>query len=133
EAAFIQTEVGGGHVNRNVSAGHLSAKLVSELALFVFSIEMLIVLGSVIAFAEFQIDARTVDFDLNATITAVAQRIVALVAEHVIDRSILLHAIKYLAEVVGVQEGLASGIAGEGNQRFLAGKILVKLIAYCRA
>ena len=83
----------------------------------------------VITFAEFQVHARTVDLDLNVAIAAVAQRIVALISKDVIDRRIFLHAVKNLAQVVGIQESLAAGIACQSGERFLAGEVLVQLVA----
>src|SRR6266700_6069814 len=91
---------------------------------------MLEVLGSVVSLAELDVQVRTVDLDLDMTILAVTHGVVAGIAQDVIDRSVALHAIKHLAEIVGVEEGLAAGVAGKSSQGLLAGEVRVKLVLY---
>ncbi len=100
---------------------------------FVFRIEVLEVFGREITFAEFKVQTGAAGLDLNVAILAVAQQIVAGVAQHVVHRAVSLHAVEDLAEIVTVQEGFAAGVGSQRGERFLAGKVGIQCVLYSRA
>src|SRR5580658_2762911 len=59
----------------------------------------------------------------DAAVMPVPRRVRAVIAEQVIGRGVLLHSLEDLGEVVGVEKSATSGIAGEGDERFLRGEV----------
>ena len=125
---IVKAEICGGDIDGNIRIRQLGGDLVLHLLLFVFAIEVLIVLGRVIAGAVFELHIGTTDLHLDAAEASIHRRVVAAIAENVIRRCIVLHFRKDLVKVVGIEESLAAGICGERGQCLLRGGIGVELI-----
>ena len=60
--------------------------------------------------------ARPSPCDDDCIVDTVTQRAAALIAKNVIDGSVALHAVKDLAQIVGIQKSFAARIAGERGE-----------------
>ena len=82
----------------------------------------------VIAAAEVELHSGTVHFYGNPAVLAVPCCIGRVIANEVVHGRVVLYALENLTEVVGVEEGLATGVGGESDQRFLCLEVRIQRI-----
>jgi len=80
---------------------------------------MLKVGRGVIALAKIQLQTWAIDSNSDPSEAPVAGGVCASIPDHEIEGGVLLHTGKNTSKIIGVQEGSASCVAGERDQRLL--------------
>src|SRR4030088_2778180 len=99
----------------------------------IVAVGMLEIRRGVVTTAEVNFDARPVDSHRDAPETAVLRRIRAVIAEQIVDRSVLLHAGEHAAEIVRIKKRAPARVPGQSDQRFLSSGVGVERTRYCLA
>ena len=134
ELAVVKPEVERLQVDGDVGGGHVAAHLLAQRDLAVFALRVLEVGGRVVARAVLELRLGMVQqVDGEVAEAAVAPRVGGVEADDVVGLGIVLHLLEGGAEVVGVGEELAAGIAGERAERLLRAEVGVELALHRRA
>src|SRR3954465_8904855 len=116
----VDPEICGSHIDGYIDIRQFRRDLVEHLLLAILFIEVTVVFRSVVAVAVFELQARTIHHNLHAAKLATHLSICVAVAQKVIGRGTPLHRSEDAAEIVGIEEGFATGVSGEGGERLLA-------------
>ena len=94
----------------------------------VFLARVLKVGGRIVAGPEFQLYVGPIYLDGQLAIASVARRIRAVEANGVVGRSVALHLRKGRSKIIGIEEGLATGVDAERGHDLLCGEVGVHIV-----
>ena len=127
---IVDAEIGRCHVNGNIDFRELRCDLVEHLLFAVFLVEVSVILWAEVAFAILKFQIGTVQRNLYATELSIHLGIRTSIPDHVVGGGIPLDGREHAAQIIGIEEGPSTGVAGQSRERLLAIGIAAELIQH---
>ena len=120
-------------IHGDVGSGKVATHLLGERKFSIFGLLVLKVGRRIVPRSVFQLHIRAIHLDRQVAIRPIAPLVGGVEADNVVRLSVMLHLLKCGPEVVGVEEGLAAGVAAERGQHLLRAEVCAELRGHCRA